>query len=352
MFFNRDTLLASLVPRMPQKVEDVATDCLVYILTKSKPARSALNSLIGNTVPDTVEECIRFNAQITEDGSRFDFVGYGQGDEKRVIGEAKLDADLGSGQGGGYLSQLPDSSSVLLFVVPDHRIDHLWGKVVDDVLNWEGGPGELETVPDVPERVRCSRDKGSHRYVMMVSWRQLLQRMYEFTTEEPGVQSDIHQLQGVVEFMDAFEPIGEEELSSSFPRRMLSLVRLVDDALDLGQQQQWITPLETNWSSPRDHRSAGWFLRISNARVTGWFGIYHELWARRDCVDSPLWLQLDGMSPSVMNKLAAGLGLQVVDESYLPVHLKTNASYDEVLGDVVSQLNAIRAAIEEIGPED
>ena len=75
---------------------------------------------------------------------------------------------------------------------------------------------------------------------MMVSWRQLLQRMYEFTTEEPGVQSDIHQLQGVVEFMDAFEPIGEEELSSRFPRRMLSLVRLVDDALDLGQQQQWI----------------------------------------------------------------------------------------------------------------
>ena len=53
-----------------------------------------------------------------------------------------------------------------------------------------------------------------------------------------------------------------------------------------------------------------------------------------------------------MNELAAGLGLQVVDESYLPVHLKTNASYDEVLGDVVSQLNAIRAAIEEIGPED
>ena len=127
MLFNRDTLLASLMPRMPQKVEDVATDCLVYILTKSKPARSALNSLIGNTVPDTVEECIRFNAQITEDGSRFDFVGYDQGDEKRVIGEAKLDADLGSGQGGGYLSQSPDSSSVLLFVVPCHRIDHLWG---------------------------------------------------------------------------------------------------------------------------------------------------------------------------------------------------------------------------------
>ena len=87
MLFNRDTLLASLMPRMPQKVEDVATDCLVYILTKSKPARSALNSLIGNTVPDTVEECIRFNAQITEDGSRFDFVGYDQGDEKRVIGD-------------------------------------------------------------------------------------------------------------------------------------------------------------------------------------------------------------------------------------------------------------------------
>ena len=69
-------------------------------------------------------------------------------------------------------------------------------------------------------------------------------------------------------------------------------------------------------------------------------------------MDSPLWLQLDGLSPSAMNKLAEGLGLQVVDESYLPVHLKTNASYDEVLGDVVSQLNAIRAAIEEIGPED
>ena len=76
------------------------------------------------------------------------------------------------------------------------------------------------------------------------------------------------------------------------------------------------------------------------------------MWAREDCVDSPLWVNLFESDPTIVNTLAGSLGLQAVDETYLPVHLKANASYDDVLDDVVNQLNVIKAAIEEIGPED
>ena len=354
MAANRDTLLAYLVPMVTPQVEDAATYALVYILNKSESARKAFNTLIETVIPVPVEECIVFKAQITEADSRFDFVGYGQGDEKIVIGEAKRDAELGHGQGGGYLSQLPESPSVLLFVVPDHRIEYLWGRVKNDVLTWDGGAIELEPIVETHDRVRCSKVQDSNQYLMMVSWRNLLERIHERTREEQQVRSDVHQLQGLAEVMDmeVFEPIKEEELSRSFPQRMLGLIRLVGDALERGQQQQWIGPLGSRWSSSQGNSSAGWYLRISEASVPAWFGVYHDLWAREDCVDSPLWVNLFESDPTLVNTLAGSLGLQAVDESYLPVRLKANASYDEVLDDVVNQLNAIKAAIEETGSED
>lgn len=351
---NGGTLLAHLVPIVTSQVEDAATYALVYILNKSESATKAFNTLIKTVIPVPMEVCTGFDAQVTEGGSRFDFVGYGQNDEKIVIGEAKFDAELGYGQGGGYLNQLPESPSVLLFVVPHHRIEYLWGRVTHDVLTWDDGPIELEPADDLPEGIRWSKAKDSHRYLMMVSWRGLLERINEGTKEEQGVQSDVHQLQGLTEDMDMaeFEPIREEELNTSFPQRMLSLIHLVDDALERGNQQQWIGPLGSRWSASQSNSSTGWYLRISRESVPAWFGISHDLWARGDCVNSPLWINLYESSSTLVEALAAGLELRAADETYLPVHIKTNVSYDEVLDDVVIQLKAISAAIEDAGPEE
>ena len=135
-----DTLLAHLIldVRLTGQVEVAATRSLAFILNKSTSAMSSLVELISNQTGGHFEEIIGVvaeDAYQTEGGSgRIDFVGYDTNGEKRIVGEAKFDAAISPGQGGGYLHQLTKSGdAVLMFVVPDYRIDYLWGQVRRDV---------------------------------------------------------------------------------------------------------------------------------------------------------------------------------------------------------------------------
>ena len=136
-----DTLLAYLVPSITSQVEVAATKALAYILDNSDAARKGALGLVENTVGVKLESVTRFVAEdayktIGGEEGRVDFVGYDLEQKKRIVGEAKFGAALSPGQGSGYLGQLEEGDSVLLFVVPDYRIDYLWEEVRKDV---EGG---------------------------------------------------------------------------------------------------------------------------------------------------------------------------------------------------------------------
>ena len=337
---ENDTLLAHLVTKHARSPEDAATDALVYILNKSKPAALAFNSLI-KTVVTEVEECTTFRTQETEGRSRFDLVGRDKDSNRRVIGESKFWAGLGEGQGKIYLEQLANTGpAVLLFVVPDIRIDNLWAEVKRDVGR-ELGPDEKVG------RRRSAVVVGENRHLLMVSWQDLLDSLATGAAAEPSTVEEIRQLHGLAKRMDseAFLPLRKEELGPDFPRRMINLARLVNEALNEGQRQGWLFPIGSRWSGSTDLESAGWYLRISSHRVEAWFGIYHKLWASGASEDTPLWLRLYGASPDTLGKISAELELRVSEEIYFPIHLKTGVEYDDVLGDVVRQLKAIADVI-------
>ena len=337
-----DTLLAYLAPKHARSVEDVATDALAYILNKSEDALESFNGLVAKTAGVTVEDCVRFETQVVApDQSRPDFVGYDGNGEKRIIGESKFWAGLGEGQGKAYVEQLSSSGpAVLLFVVPDTKIDTLWDDVNRDVGR-EAQPHDK--IADENLRMGVIPDNELSR-IMMVGWVNLLDRLRQATTGNPDVASDIRQLQGLAEQQDreAFLPLKREELAPEFPRRLRSLVDLIDEVIyEYGAKEGWLDT--RNLQARSQYYGYGRYFRVSGVEGSLWFGLNHDLWATRE--KSPFWLWF---SASVLDKRRARLQVELCDEwdgTWTPIYLKTDADRDVVLKNVVSQLKAIAGAV-------
>ena len=348
---ENQTLLAHLAHKIVGGTENAAVESLAYILNNSNPAKAALKSLIEKAIGVSLKDCVKFETQVTaEDQSRPDFVGYDQDNEKRVIGEAKFWAALGEGQCKAYFKQLSTSGpAVLLFIVPDSRIDRLWSDAIEDVA--KGEDGEEVAPNDAPPGVKSAKAVHSGKYLTIVSWTALLKVIREQRGTEPLVRADLNQLRGLVDLIVSEEPqpIRKEELSPEFPRLVLGLIRLVNDSLDKGITDKWIGPLGSRWSKSSDNASAGWYLKISGSEVAAWFGIDYNLWARPDCEDSPLWLMLYSLDPATLRRVSTMLQSMPTDETYFPLRLKIGSPYEDVLNGVVNQLKRFSDAIDSYG---
>lgn len=346
---ENDTLLAHLAHQIAGGAENAATEALVYILNKSKLAAATFNAWIEAITKVSMEDCTHFDTQVTaEDNSRPDFVGFDKDGEKRVIGEAKFWAKLQEGQGSGYLNQLACGNAVLMFVVPDIRIDYLWWEVGRDVAGNEDVQENLEFF-ETGNRTRAAKVRNTDRYLLMVSWRDLLKALHDCTVAEPNVQSDIRQLQGLAELMDSEEvrPFGQEELGPDVGRRMRDLRRLYDDVVGMWNDVEWA---DTSGYGSSAQPQTGYGRYLVFAGYEAWFGVYYDLWARGDCADTPFWLELYGLnqdSPVTVRDLNDKLHLNIVDDDYVPIHLKTGVSGEAVVDHILGQLSRIADAIEE-----
>ena len=127
---DNSTLLAHLVPRLTNQVENAATEGLGYILNRSTGSMQALNDLLQEG-GFGIEPVVRVATQVTyEDGSRPDMAGYDKRDATRLLVEAKFDAPLLEGQASGY-SRLLDQPgpAARLFIVPERRIPTVWAEI-------------------------------------------------------------------------------------------------------------------------------------------------------------------------------------------------------------------------------
>ena len=353
---ERDTLLAHMIPGLTTQVEVAATKALVYILNKSEAAMSALNGLVQDTIGSSLEpvrsvEAERSYTTAAEESGRVDFVGYDKGGNQRVVGEAKFGAALSVGQGGGYLGQLAEGTSVLLFVVPDYRIDYLWEEVRRDVegssAQWKLGQTRING------RIQSAEVEGRDWHLMMVSWQAILQRMYETSFGEPHVQADIRQLLGLTERLDreALLPFGKEDLSPQIARRMGDLRRIYDQVWGKCKDEEWIT-----WRRPSQDLQVGYGHNCQLSSADAWFGVYYELWAQGDCVDTPFWVTLYNGSQSLADESSRKLDLRVVEDKYgnkcFPIFLKLGAEGPEIVAAIVLQLKCIAESVKGATPND
>ena len=345
-----DTLLGYLVPRLTRQVEVAATKALAYILNRPGPAKEVFNDFLQGIIgPDlqAVDKVV-VEESYEDDGNlgRLDFVGYDKGVEKRVIGEAKFEAALGKGQGSGYLQQLSNGTSVLLFVVPEYRLDHLWNEVVSDV---KGESTQRELVDEIQSgpirraRVMDPAVRDSQRFLMMVSWRHLLERMLEGAFGQPDVQADIRQLLGLTEKMDDDKllPFTKADISPQLAERMRDLRRIYDDVIARCKDEEWVTSWHGTSRYPQS--AYGQFWQLSG--LEGWFGVYYRLWARGDCENTPFWLELYNCDQRILDEICRRFRLKMVENMSIPIQLKLGAERLEIVNCIVAQLQGIAETI-------
>ena len=325
-----NTLLAHIVP-MYGKTEVMATEALRYILQQSEAARRALESMLIN-VGVEVGSLTRFQTEVTgEEGERVDLVCYDEAGTERVLIEAKFWAGLTDNQPNTYLARLPeDTHSALMFVAPAQRIETLWPELCRRAEEQH----KLTVTSDTPasgELRGVSIDSDGHK-MMLTSWRAVLEQMESraSTAGDLAAVKDIEQLHGLTERMDsdAFLPIHSDELGQDFPRRMLNMVRLVDDATQKAVANDWADTdglrVAPQWYG------FGRYLRLNG--VVAWLGIDFRYWSGQG--ESPIWLHSqDGKWSD-------------------PINLRTSVEYPVVLDFVVEQLMIVAQHYKELSAND
>jgi len=334
-----DTLLANLIPQITDRVEDAAVAALGYILGESKASLAALNSLV-RTDGVNMPEIVRVQTQVSGEGMRPDLSGLDQNGEERLLMEAKFWAGLTDNQPDAYLNRLPeDGPSVLLFIAPQVRIPALWPELQRRAGQELGPNVRDESAPNAAVN-------GTEKRLLLVSWGSLLNGMAERSkaeNEPPGIYNDIQQILGLAQRMDSsrFLPLRSEELRSEIGRRIKDFYDLYIAATDSMVVNEGlfssIGPVTGTWNSN------GRYITVSG--IAGWFGIYYPLWGSGNCDDTPLWLQLRGASPDLLNKISARLGLRA-SSNYFPILLKTGVEKAAVQADIVFQLKAIAEVIQ------
>ena len=351
MMSDDDTLLAHLVPLMTKGVEDAATNALAYILNKSEPCRKAFVDLLSDD-DFRLDDLQRVRTQaVREDRSRLDLVGYDDHGSERLIVESKFGATLLEGQVSGYLRHLDsDKSGVLLFVAPEHRRATLW-REMDAQMRGDNEHPPLSTVHD-DERIRIARVGDTGKRLALTTWTRVLDELKR-VAPDLTLQSEIGQLASLAISQGdrRFVPLHPEDLSESLPRRILDFNRIINDVIDAHG-------VSDRWMSVDGYRSGGgsygfgrYFAFLGEDQETEiawpWLGISYEQWIAED--GTPIWLQLDGDTGIESSVLRRHLSLPDdwhFDESaYIPIRLRTGATYDDVLADVVRQVNAIRDII-------
>ena len=326
------TLMAHLIPRITNQVENAATDALGYILNRSAPSREALTDLLregGFKMPPIA----RVETQVAyKDGSRPDMAGYDESGVRRLTVESKFWASLLSGQVSGYLRQTgEDGHTALLFIAPDVRLETLWAEIERQI--GDESP-DVSLLPEPPTNGwRSAMVDGVPKRLALVSWDRLLRGMSERTGDDATV-ADIRQLRGLARHQDeeAFLPVRSEELSPDFARRAVGYAHLVDDVVDSrGVPDGWMS-IHRLRATPQWYGYGRYFRFVETGKVF-WFGINHVRWARRG--DTPLWLQRwsDGAwSP--------------------PIHMKLGVEYHDVLDNVASQVKEMARTFGANPPEE
>jgi hypothetical protein len=220
------------VMRFTVHPENLATEALAFVLSRSAKAQGALVNLIaqlGVTLPAGL--IIRTQAG-GDDGARPDLVGLAGADQPLLI-EAKFWAGLTEKQPVSYVKRLPATGGMLLFIAPAARLSLVWEELLRRCAS--GGLQPAEKASSMPGCFVAA--VAGQQTMAIVSWRALLgvlKAPLSDLTDAP-IREDIGQLEGLCDRQDAdaFLPVTHEELSTHIYRRILQFYEMVDPIVDL-----------------------------------------------------------------------------------------------------------------------
>ena len=184
-------------PAGKSKKEDVAVEVLGHILSTSEAARAALSDLVvaGGAPIGRID---RVETQVTgRMRTRPDLAGYAESGREHVLIEAKFTAGLSPKQRNGtYLKRLrrKRQPSVVLFVAPAERHEGLWKELLNPVSNIELRPWHQKGT------VRSAAVADSACWLMLTSWKALLDRMRAGVSADSVVEAHLRELRWLVDW--------------------------------------------------------------------------------------------------------------------------------------------------------
>ncbi len=228
------SMLAHIVPRLTNQVENVATDALLYLIRRYPVASKAFISYVSN-LGVLLSDNLNFDIQIGLMGGAIpDLTGVDEDDQLVLMVESKFWATLTRNQPVAYLDHLaPDKDGIVLFVAPASRFSTLWKELVQRCIE-SGLPVDKE-IDQSPEYFVAK--VGPRKLIGLASWESLL----SYLKQELAVNNisdgeyEVWQLQGLCERLDAeaFRPLRPEDLQLSSDERIEQYCLLVDDLVGM-----------------------------------------------------------------------------------------------------------------------
>jgi hypothetical protein len=338
------TLFGHLATRFASHPENLATEGLHFVLSRSAEARRLLLRFVAHAGCQFPGELVFETQSPGDEGGIPDLVGRDAGGGEPLLIEAKFWAGLTPRQPVAYLDRIP-GGGLLLFVAPARRFESLWPELLTRCRD-AGRPFACEDGRGPDWRV-ASLDGG--RRMALTSWRAALEALHSGLAQagELAPAADVLQLRGLAERMDeeAFLPLSSEELTSSVGTRIVQFCGLVNDAVERLVAQGLADTKGCRASGGKNGTYSRFFLmHQAGCRLCfnpgGWS--QHGV---------PVWLQVSGSnwkpSPAVNEALRVLAGpvpprLFITQwGAYVPIRVPAGVERDRVLAAMLSQLHEI-----------
>ena len=337
------TLLSFIARRHTIGLEDVATDALYFILSRSKIALAALADFLGDgQTPLPIADAQPW--LVNECGAVPDLVCFDTGGEVVALIESKFWAPLTSHQPVTYWEALPaDQPSALLFLAPDDRInqDSLWDEITERLrkADHELGASRLKS------NLITATSKDGHRRLVLASWSLLLDHVAQqvMAACDQRAAFEIAELQG----------LATNTITGDNPRHDSNLKALMKKTVKRVEQSGW-----ANTCGLTVGQAYGYYVRyLRLAGADASLGIDYK--AADQMPDKPLWLMfypvkkprvgLDEIRSRVGDLGTPGLKWRP-DEICIPIELPAGADQEATLAAAVSALEHVAELIDPQGP--
>ena len=337
------TLLSFIARRHTVGREDVATDALSFILSRSNSARRALSDFISEDGPPLqVAQAKPWGADALRAAP--DLACFDENDDLVVLIESKFWAGLTHHQPVTYWKGLPDDRpAVLLFLAPARRISTggLWDELKGRLRN---AGHELGQDARRENLITASATNGERR-LMLTSWDLLLDRLTQKAKDGCDNQASfqIAELQG----------LAADTIAAENPRHDENLKKLIADAVRRVEQSGWANT--DGLRVGQGYEYYGRYLRLAGALAL--LGIDYEALKQRP--DKTLWLTFYSYHDTPVSMHAVGSRLgglaepgsgwrsgQVCVPITLPDCVDTEATRDAI----VAELERIAKLIDPDGP--
>jgi hypothetical protein len=341
------SLLAELALRMAKSPEDVATEGVAYVLSRSAAARAAIQDLVSDWAQTRLREIVTFRSQVgSVDGSRPDIEAQDSAGAPVVIFENKFWAGLTDAQPVAYLRRLEIQGGVLCFVAPAERLRILWPEITRRTV---ASFPDLRIIRDDPHLKLARVDDG--RILALTSWSFVLGQISRALEAhgDSALVADVRQLSGLAARMESsgFLPLTTTDLTAPTARHVIQFCGIVDAAV--------ATILPEVWASKKGLKAsggAGWYghyirLRGHNALLAFSAPIWAEhgrspLWCR---LFSPNWLYPDTLERTVAGRMGSDAFVAIREGTrrglWLPLQIPEGCERDQVIDHVVDQIRAI-----------